>query len=263
MVEDECDGPGSVCSARAQGRPARSRCGSIGASPRCRPGGSRRHPPAHHVRVGRSASRGMLEDPIESATQGRSSVDRRPRGHLETLPRGTSRSSRASNSWPSWAWSRAGPRACRHRRRSCTDGNDHVSADAPRRRRPRTGRPSRDRRAARSRAPGSGRRPPPAPPACREVEVVEADLTDPTVARRAMAGAAVVYHAASAPYDRWPELLPPIMRGVLDGAAATRARIVYADNLYAYGPVDGPLTEDLPSGRRARTAASGPPSPTS
>ena len=62
-----------------------------------------------------------------------------------------------------------------------------------------------------------------------------------------MAGASVVYHAASAPYHRWPELLPPLMRGVLAGAAATGARIVYADNLYAYGPVDGPLTEDLPS----------------
>lgn len=37
------------------------------------------------------------------------------------------------------------------------------------------------------------------------------------------------------------------MRGVLAGAAATGARIVYADNLYAYGPVEGTLTEDLPS----------------
>jgi nucleoside-diphosphate-sugar epimerase len=37
------------------------------------------------------------------------------------------------------------------------------------------------------------------------------------------------------------------MRGVLGGAAATGARIVYADNLYVYGPVDGPLTEGLPS----------------
>ena len=79
------------------------------------------------------------------------------------------------------------------------------------------------------------------------VEIVEADITDPAEARRAMAGAAVIYHAASAAYHRWPELLPPLMRGVLAGAVATGARIVYADNLYAYGPVDGPLTEDLPS----------------
>jgi nucleoside-diphosphate-sugar epimerase len=80
-----------------------------------------------------------------------------------------------------------------------------------------------------------------------EVELVEADITDPADARRALADGAVVYHAASAPYDRWPELLPPLMRGVLGGAAGPGARIVYADNLYAYGPVDAPLTEDLPS----------------
>ncbi len=79
------------------------------------------------------------------------------------------------------------------------------------------------------------------------VETVQADITDPEAARRSMAGAAVVYHAASAPYHRWPELLPPLMRGVIAGAASTGARVVYADNLYAYGPVDGPLTEDLPS----------------
>jgi nucleoside-diphosphate-sugar epimerase len=78
------------------------------------------------------------------------------------------------------------------------------------------------------------------------VHVVEADLAHPPSAQRALAGAAVVYHAASAPYHRWPALLPSLMRGVLDGAAATGARIVYADNLYAYGPVEGPLTEALP-----------------
>jgi nucleoside-diphosphate-sugar epimerase len=80
-----------------------------------------------------------------------------------------------------------------------------------------------------------------------EVEVVEADLTDPDATPRAMAGASVVYHAASAPYHRWPELLPPLMRGIVAGAAVNGAKIVYADNLYAYGPVGASLTEDLPS----------------
>jgi nucleoside-diphosphate-sugar epimerase len=37
------------------------------------------------------------------------------------------------------------------------------------------------------------------------------------------------------------------MRGIVAGAVACGARIVYADNLYAYGPVWGPLTEDLAS----------------
>jgi nucleoside-diphosphate-sugar epimerase len=78
------------------------------------------------------------------------------------------------------------------------------------------------------------------------VETIEADIADPAAARRAMAGAGVVYHAASAPYDRWPEHLPPLMRGII-AVPGPRARVVYADNLYAYGPVDGPLTESLPS----------------
>jgi nucleoside-diphosphate-sugar epimerase len=84
------------------------------------------------------------------------------------------------------------------------------------------------------------------------VETVQADVTDLGAARRAVAGAAVIYHTASAPYHRWPQLLPPLMRGVLEGARVSGARIVYADNLYAYGPVDGSLTEDLP------TRATGP-----
>jgi nucleoside-diphosphate-sugar epimerase len=90
------------------------------------------------------------------------------------------------------------------------------------------------------------------------VDAVEADITDIDASRRALNGAAVVYHAASAPYDRWPALLPGLMRGVLGGAAASGARVVYADNLYAYGPVDGPLTENLPAragGRNGRVRA--------
>lgn len=79
------------------------------------------------------------------------------------------------------------------------------------------------------------------------VETVLSDITDPASAREAMDGAAIVYHTASAPYHRWPELLPPLMQGVIAGAQAAGARVVYADNLYAYGPVDGPLTEDLPA----------------
>ena len=92
-----------------------------------------------------------------------------------------------------------------------------------------------------------------------EVEVVAVDLTDPRAARQALAGAAVVYHTASGPYDRWPELLPPLMRGIIAGASASGPRIVYADNLYAYGPVDGPLSEDLPylaTGPNGRVRAS-------
>jgi nucleoside-diphosphate-sugar epimerase len=82
------------------------------------------------------------------------------------------------------------------------------------------------------------------------VEVVAANVANATDAKRVCEGATVVYHCANPPYARWPELHPPLMSAVIEGAASSGAKLVFADNLYAYGPVDGPLTEDLP--QRAR-----------
>jgi nucleoside-diphosphate-sugar epimerase len=78
------------------------------------------------------------------------------------------------------------------------------------------------------------------------VEVVVADLAVEADAKAACEGAAVVYHCVNPPYANWADLHPPLMSAIIEGAAATGARLVYGDNLYAYGPVDGPLTEDLP-----------------
>lgn len=85
---------------------------------------------------------------------------------------------------------------------------------------------------------------------------VAADVSDPAQAARAAAGGSVLYHCASPPYTRWPELFPALTRSILDAAESTGAKLVFADNLYAYGPVDGPLREDLPAvagGRKGRT----------
>jgi nucleoside-diphosphate-sugar epimerase len=77
-------------------------------------------------------------------------------------------------------------------------------------------------------------------------EVFAADASDPAAARRACHGATVVFHCATHSYGQWDKVLPPIMNGIIEGAAAASARLVYGDNLYAYGPVDGPIREDLP-----------------
>jgi nucleoside-diphosphate-sugar epimerase len=76
--------------------------------------------------------------------------------------------------------------------------------------------------------------------------VVACDATDLASSRRACEGSSVVFHCATGAYGRWAEFLPPLMNGIIEGAAAAKARLVYGDNLYAYGPVDGPLREDLP-----------------
>ena len=78
------------------------------------------------------------------------------------------------------------------------------------------------------------------------VELAQADARDPAAARQASADADVIYHAINVPYDRWPEILPPIMENLIAAAASANARMVYGDNLYMYGKVEGPLHEDLP-----------------
>jgi nucleoside-diphosphate-sugar epimerase len=78
------------------------------------------------------------------------------------------------------------------------------------------------------------------------VEQVAADVGKTEGARRACEGAAVVYHCAQPDYRKWPELFPPMTQAVLDGAAEAGTKLVFADNLYMYGPPDGPMTEETP-----------------
>jgi nucleoside-diphosphate-sugar epimerase len=57
----------------------------------------------------------------------------------------------------------------------------------------------------------------------------------------------VLYQCLNAPYNRWPELFPPLQRGVMAAAERTGALLVSLENLYGYGPTGGrPMTEDLP-----------------
>jgi nucleoside-diphosphate-sugar epimerase len=90
------------------------------------------------------------------------------------------------------------------------------------------------------------------------VELVVADASAEASLTQALDGGTVLYHCANTPYHTWPKTLPPIMAAVIQAAGAASTRIVYGDNLYAYGPVDGPLTESLPyrpRGGNARTRA--------
>jgi nucleoside-diphosphate-sugar epimerase len=79
------------------------------------------------------------------------------------------------------------------------------------------------------------------------VEPLAADAADPAQTRTACQDATVVYHCAQPPYQRWAAEFPALTQSIADAATAAGARLVYADNLYAYGPVDGPMTEDLPA----------------
>jgi nucleoside-diphosphate-sugar epimerase len=87
-------------------------------------------------------------------------------------------------------------------------------------------------------------------------EWIGVDASLPEAAMAAAAGAAVIYHCVNPGYTEWPELLPPVSSSILHAAEAAGGKLVYADNLYAYGPVEGPLREDLAAvatGRKGRT----------
>jgi nucleoside-diphosphate-sugar epimerase len=74
-----------------------------------------------------------------------------------------------------------------------------------------------------------------------------ADVTDPEAAADAAKGASVVYQCLNAPYTQWPELFPPLQRGVMAAAEQSGALLVTLENLYGYGPTGGrKMTEDLP-----------------
>ncbi|NDJ36228.1 MAG: NAD-dependent epimerase/dehydratase family protein, partial [Chloroflexi bacterium] len=83
------------------------------------------------------------------------------------------------------------------------------------------------------------------------VEVVRADALNPQSARAAVEGAAVVYQCAMPPYEQWVEAFPPLHTGILEAAEHAGAAFIFGDNLYMFGPVDGPISEDLPYGAQS------------
>ncbi|MBO3679722.1 NAD-dependent epimerase/dehydratase family protein [Streptomyces sp. NEAU-YJ-81] len=98
----------------------------------------------------------------------------------------------------------------------------------------------------------SGRSPEPG------IEHVALDATDSARLTEAAQGAAAIYNCAAPPYHRWASDWPPLASSVCAAAEATGAVLVILGNLYGYGPVDGPMTEELPlaaTGTKGRVRA--------
>jgi nucleoside-diphosphate-sugar epimerase len=79
-------------------------------------------------------------------------------------------------------------------------------------------------------------------------ELVPADLLDARATADAVAGSEVAYLVAGLKYDVrvWEEQWPRVMRNTIDACKRHAARLVFFDNVYAYGRVAGPMTEDTP-----------------
>jgi nucleoside-diphosphate-sugar epimerase len=83
-------------------------------------------------------------------------------------------------------------------------------------------------------------------PELPQVTRVALDAGDATALAEVAGGAATIINCAMPAYHTWPQTVPPLFGAVLSAAERTGATYVMLGNLYGYGPVDGPYTEDHP-----------------
>ncbi len=77
-------------------------------------------------------------------------------------------------------------------------------------------------------------------------ERIAADAADADRMAQLAASADVVYNCVNPQYHRWVTDWPPVAAALLGAAEKSGAVLVTTANLYGYGPVDRPMTEDLP-----------------
>jgi len=79
-------------------------------------------------------------------------------------------------------------------------------------------------------------------------ELFSADLTSAEQVMNAVKGSEVVYLTAGLEYKLkiWQEQWPLVMQNVIKACKENDTKLVFFDNVYMYGKVAGPMTEDTP-----------------
>jgi nucleoside-diphosphate-sugar epimerase len=79
-------------------------------------------------------------------------------------------------------------------------------------------------------------------------ETKAADLTNHEQTLGAVAGSDVVFLLAGLKYDHklWANMWPRIIDNVVDASKRAGARLIFFDNVYMYGKVNGQMTEETP-----------------
>jgi nucleoside-diphosphate-sugar epimerase len=81
------------------------------------------------------------------------------------------------------------------------------------------------------------------------IEAVALDIAGPdggTHLAKASAGATAIYNCLNPAYHRWATDWPPLAAALLGAAEQRGAVLATVSNLYLYGPVDAPMTEQTP-----------------
>jgi len=76
----------------------------------------------------------------------------------------------------------------------------------------------------------------------------KADLLNYAEVAEAAKGSTIIYLCAGLVYNKkiWQQQWPVIMQNVINVAKENNARLIFFDNVYMYGLVNGPMTEDTP-----------------
>ncbi len=79
-------------------------------------------------------------------------------------------------------------------------------------------------------------------------EAVAADLSNLNDTVKAVSGSRIAFLLAGLKYDTgvWRNLWPRIMSNTIEAAKRAGARLVFFDNVYMYGKVEGAMTEETP-----------------
>ncbi|NKY27578.1 NAD-dependent epimerase [Nocardia gamkensis] len=85
-----------------------------------------------------------------------------------------------------------------------------------------------------------------------QIERIAMDALDTAALAAVTEGAETLFNMAMPAYHTWPQTIPPLFGSIRSVAERTGANYVMLGNLYGYGPVDGPVTEQSP------LAATGP-----
>jgi len=72
------------------------------------------------------------------------------------------------------------------------------------------------------------------------------DASDPRQIRKLAAAAQTCFVTVGVDYTKFAQLWPPLIDGLIEGLTDTGVPLIFADNLYMYGPQQSALREDLP-----------------
>jgi nucleoside-diphosphate-sugar epimerase len=83
-------------------------------------------------------------------------------------------------------------------------------------------------------------------PTHQHIDRISLDATDTAGLIDAIKGATTLFNCAAPPYHLWDKQFPALASSLLNAAIAAQVDYVMLGNLYGYGSVDVPMTENLP-----------------